>query len=197
MSAILLRVSEMREGGLRLTVEEEDFPAPRRRTYCVDFECYLAIGSPSAGELLTEETLSLLAEAEGRQKACLSAVRALSYGPLSANALCQKLRAKGYDRETSEAAVARMIACGYINEPEQVLRLTTLAVQKKCWGARRILAYLVHKGYPASLVRRVIGEAAETGELDFEEARKRLAEKYLGEEATSEERRALFYKYGH
>ena len=196
MSCLLLRLSHGREGDLRLTVEEEDFPAPRRRSFHIDEESYAALGSPSAGDVLDDATLAALAEAEGRCEAVARAVRVLSYGACSANALCLKLRAKGYDRETAEAAVARMIARGYLNEPEQAKRLAVLAVRSKCWGSRRVYAYLMHKGYPAATARAAIAEAEAEGELDFSEARARLLAK-LPPDAAPEQRRALLYKYGH
>lgn len=197
MSAKLLRLSAGDGGVLRLAVEEEDFPHPRRRTYRIEEADYLALGQPCAGEELDEETLALLAEAEGRAEAESRAVRILSYGACSASALVRKLRQKGYSRESSEAAVARMMQKGYLNEEEQAYRLATLAVKSKCWGRRRVLAYLASRGYPQSLSRTAIAKAEEEGDIDFAEARTRLLEKHLSPDADAAEKRALLYKYGY
>lgn len=197
MSAKLVRISRTQSGDVRLTVEEEDFPRPRRRTLYINEESYAAVGAPAAGELLEEDTLRELAEAEGRAKAEERAVRILGYAPCSANALVRKLCEKGYSRETAEAAAAHMLQKGYLDEAEQAYRLTVLAVRQKCWGRRRVLAYLRSKGYPSSVSREAIARAEEEGEIDFSEARARLLEKHLTEDAAPEEARALLYKYGH
>lgn len=196
MAAFLRRLYEDREGEFRLTVEEEDFPAPRHRTYAVSAQDYEAVGAPAVGDAIDEETLTVLAEAEGRRKACARAVSILSYGACSANSLYQKLRAKGYDRESAEAAVAQMLARGYINEQEQAERLAVLAVRQKCWGRRRVLSHLTSKGYGAALARRAVEHAEEEGDIDFAEAAHRLLEKRLPPNATPDQKRALLYKYG-
>lgn len=197
MSAKLVRISHTQSGDLRLTVEEEDFPRPTRRTLYIDEESYAAVGSPTAGEFLEEETLTELSEAEGRAKAEERAMRILGYAPCSANTLVKKLRAKGYSRESAEAATARMMQKGYLDEEGQAYRLAVLAVGQKCWGRRRVLAYLRSKGYPTSLAHEAIARAEEEGEIDFSEARARLLARHLPEDATPEEKRALLYKYGY
>ena len=107
----VLRLSfDEERDAVRICVREEDFDGARRRTYTVPREEYERLGSPSAGDTLDEEMVAALAEAEGRMKATEKAVSLLSYGDNSCRALCRKLRTKGYDRETAEAAVARMLA---------------------------------------------------------------------------------------
>ena len=197
MSCVLVRLQFGQTGDLRLTVEEEDFPHPRRRTLYIDEETYAAIGSPIAGAFLEDDVLSYITEAEGRLKAKERAARILAYAPCSAGALVKKLRAKGYDLETAEAAVAYMMKKGYLNEEEQAYRLAVLAVGGKYWGRRRVIAYLRSKGYPASVCAVAIARAEEEGEIDFAAAKARLLEKYLGEDAAPEEKRALLYKYGY
>ena len=196
LTVLRLSFDEERDA-VRICVREEDFDGARRRTYTVPREEYARLGSPSAGDPLDEETGAALAEAEGRMKATEKAVSLLSYGDNSARSLCRKLRAKGYDRETAEAAVARMMQKGYIREEEQARRLAVACATRKLWGKRRILAYLMGKGYDASLIHRVIDEAVAEGEIDFAETAAELLSRKLDEDAPPLERRKLLYRYGY
>ena len=194
----VLRISFDEAGGTaRICVREADFDGARRRTYTVPADEYARLGSPVAGDTLDEDTLAAHAEAEGRMKATEKAVSLLSYGDNSCRALCRKLRAKGYDRETAEAAVARMLQKGYIREEEQARRLAIVCATRKLWGRRRIVAHLAEKGYDLSLAHRVIDEAVEEGEIDFAETAAELLSRKLDEDAPALERRKLLYRYGY
>ena len=192
-TARLLRVSPPREDGtLTLLVETEG----GTHSYTLKAAQYRALGAPSAGDVLTGEAYTLLSEASREGEAILRAVKILSFGDHSARALCRKLRERGFGREEAEAAVVHMIACGYIREEEQATRMVTSLANRKCWGRRRILAYLVGKGYEASTVRAAIAAAEAEGDIDFDTLRERLISEKCGENATEEERRALLYRQG-
>lgn len=185
-------------GHLRLSVEIEDFAGNTRRTFRVSEERYAALGAPAQGDFLDDETLAALAEAEGEIRARAKAESLLAYGDNSANGLCRKLRQRGYSQENAEAAVAVMLQKGYIREEEQAYRLALAAANRKCWGPRRIVADLSHKGYPAPLVRRVIAQAEAEGEIDFRESASRLLEKkFKGETPDPLTRKRVLYQYGY
>lgn len=197
MPGKILRRSIGEGGVVRLTVIEERFEGDVRRAYSLPAEAYERLGAPAAGEPVDDETLSALAEAEGQMKATEKAVSLLSYGDNSCRGLYRKLRSRGYDSETAEAAVARMLQKGYIREEEQARRLAIACATRKLWGRRRIVAHLCEKGYDTALTRRVIEEAEADGEINFAETAKDLIEKKLGEDAPAEERRKLLYRYGY
>lgn len=193
-AARLLRVSLPREDGtVSLLVGREGAKA---ESYTLKAAQYRALGAPVAGESLSGEAYALLLSLAREGEAIARAVRLLSFGDHSARALCRKLRERGFGREEAEAAVAHMIDRGYIREEEQACRMATALANRKCWGRRRILAYLANKGYEASTVRAAIATAEAEGDIDFEEIRARLLSEKCGEDATEEECRALLYKQG-
>lgn len=190
----ILRISPPRENGkLSLLVADGEGSA---RPYALGAEEYRSLGEPSVGDILSEEEHEQLLALAREGEAVERAVRLLSFGDHSARALCRKLRERGFGREEAEAAVAHMIDRGYIREEEQACRMATALANRKCWGGRRILAYLANKGYEAATVRAAIATAEAEGDIDFEEIRARLLSEKCGEDATEEERRALLYKQG-
>lgn len=193
MSAKLLRVSADGEACYRLTWEEDGV----RHLARIDERCFLSLGPVRAGDRLSDEQLSLVAEGEIALRALSHALRLLAFGDNSARALTRKLREKGHPREAAEAAVAQMIERGYLCEQAQAARFAARAVRQKHWGRRRVLAALVQKGYAPALARRAIETAEADGEVDFAAARSALLEEKLPADATVEERRALLYRYGY
>ena len=185
-------------GEIRLTVlTEDEWGACGRRTFHIGERAYAELGEPGAGDLLDDEGLSFLAEKEGEGQALKKAVSLLSYGDNSATGLYRKLRRHGYNRESAEAAVGRMVEKGYIREEEQAYRLAVSCATHKLWGRRRILSALREKGYAAALVGRVIDRAEEDGEIDFAANAAALVLRRLGEHPDPNERRALLYRYGY
>ncbi len=197
--ARILRVSLPHEDGsitLRITpLDEEGEPLPPVR-YTLSGAKYRALSAPAAGTHLSPEAFSLLEEAAAEEAATRRAVRLLSFGDQSPRALTRKLRERGIEREAAEGAVARMIARGYIREDEQAYRLAVTAANRKQWGSRRILAYLVNKGYSPDTVRAAIRRAEDEGEIDFAAIRETLLSEKLPENATADDRRKLLYKHG-
>ncbi len=198
-AARVLRVSLPREDGritLHIAPLDEEGNSGKTETYTLSGARYRILGAPIRGALLSGEAFALLSSAATEEAAVGRAVRLLSFGDQSPRALERKLRERGFGREESEAAVARMIARGYIREDEQAYRLAVRAATGKLWGARRILAYLVGRGYTANAVRAAIAAAEEAGDIDFEEIRKTLLSEKLPPDATGEDRRKLLYKHG-
>ena len=197
MASRILRRSVTEAGNVRLTVLEEHFEGSRKRMFTLSGEDDARLGSFAAGEEIDDELISSLAEAEGRLRATEKAISLLSYGDNSPAALCRKLRSRGYDRESAEAAVATMIGKGYIREEEQAARLAVACATRKLWGRRRIISYLIGRGYGASLAREVIEMSEREGEIDFDAIKEELIAKKLDEGASYEEKRKLLYRFGH
>lgn len=197
MAGRILRCAVTESGAVRLSVREEHFEGDVRRCFTLSGEDYERLGAPVSGDEADDELIASLAEAEGRYKATARAVSLLSHGDNSARGLCRKLRSRGYDRESAEAAVANMLQKGYIREQEQARRIAVTCATRKLWGRRRIVASLAEKGYDLSLARQVIEEAERDGEIDFEETKKELLSRKLGEGASYDEKRALLYRYGY
>lgn len=190
----ILRISLPRENGrLSLLVADGEGSA---YPYALGAEDYRTLGEPSVGDILSEEDCAQLLALAREGEAVERAVKILSFGDHSARALCRKLRERGFDRQTAEAAVAHMIARGYIREEEQAYRMATALANRKCWGRRRILAYLAGKGYEVATVRAAIAAAEAEGDIDFDALRARLLSEKCTEDATEEECRALLYKQG-
>ncbi len=185
-------------GEIRLTVlTEDEWGACGRRTFRIGERAYAELGEPGADDLLDDEGLSLLAEKEGEGQALKKAVNLLSYGDNSAAGLYRKLRRHGYNRESAETAVGRMVEKGYIREEEQAYRLAVSCATHKLWGRRRILSALREKGYAAALVGKAIDRAVEEGEIDFAANAEALVLRRLGEHPDPNERRTLLYRYGY
>lgn len=197
MPGVILRVSAPDEkGAMRVTVRlSGDEGEDSRRTYRLTAEQYDGCGAPDAKSAVSDETIAAFAVYEGQNAAVEKAVSILAFGDNSAMGLYRKLRRHGYDKETSESAVNRMLSLGYIREHDQAYRLVVLAAQSKKWGKRRIAASLSEKGYPAALSARVLREAEENGDVDFDEIRASLLAT-LPPEADYAERRKLLAKYG-
>ena len=166
-------------------------------SYTLFREEYENIGSPAAGDLLTEEAMDGIDVGSRRYLAVCRALRILEAGENTRRQLRQKLILRGIDRESADFAVSYMDARGYIREREQAYRLAVQYSRYKYWGKAKILAHLTSKGYDRADVLSAIKEAEDDGELDFEAAFERLAEKKLGENPSPAELRALRYQYGY
>ena len=165
-----------------LTLSEEDF---------------FAIGSPEIGSELSEAALSVMRASDERYRATLSALRILEYGDNTKKTLYAKLIKKGVSRECARDTVLDMVERGYINESAQLLRLVKREANESLLGPRRIHAKLASRGYSRSDIDSAIRTLTESGEIDFSLSKERLLEKKLTRDATFDEKRALFYKYGY
>ncbi len=198
MPGKVLRVSAPDASGtVRLTAQIEQEEGAARRAFLLREHTYSALGAPVAGDFLSDEELSALAEAEGEERAREKAVELLSYGDNSQSGLYRKLRQHGYGREASEGAVAYVVARGYLREREQALRLVVREAQGKYYGPRRISAALHQKGYPTPVIQDALREAEAQGDVDFAALRQRLLDEKLPPEADATARRKLLYRYGY
>ena len=166
-------------------------------SYSLFREDYVALGAPAVGDILTAFDVEELALSAQRHLAVCRAYRILEAGENTRRQLRQKLLLRGIDRESADFAVSYMDARGYIREREQAYRLAVQYSRYKYWGKAKIVAHLTAKGYDRADILSAIKEAEDDGEIDFEAAFERLAEKKLGEKPPPAELCALRYKYGY
>ena len=157
---------------------------------------YRALGAPSVGTELSEETVARLKAYDTRHRARSAAARILSFSENNRAMLIRKLRARGFSASVAEAVAAEMADRGYIREGDQLER-AVLGAAKKLWGARRIADALAAKGFDRAEIVSCIDRLASAGEIDFRQSRRALIEKKLPRDASYADRRALLYRYGH
>lgn len=106
------------------------------------------VSSDTENKTIDEEEFEALFEMSELTNAAEKALNALSYGPLSKKALVLKLVAKyKIDKEYALAAADYAEKHRYIDEVEQAKRIANLSVRNKKYGKRKVIAYLVSKGY--------------------------------------------------
>lgn len=160
------------------------------------FELGFSVNFSGEQELSREkyEEISSLAERHAAVKRGLSI---LSFGDNTKRGLTAKLRQKGFSREASEEAAEYLAAAGYINEAESAKLLARDMAEKKLYGARRIAAALMEKGFS----REAISIAAEETDVDFAGICRKRIEKMGGRELfaakeTKQKAVAALMRYG-
>lgn len=128
------------------------------------------------GVELSEDDFEYFITSAETAKAAIHGIRLLGYSDSSVRMLSQKLRTKGYDRETSIRAAEFLEREGYIKERDTVLRKGDLIAEKKLRGKRRIAEELLSAGYK----REYISEWMKTTSVDFAEICAKVIEKKGG-----------------
>lgn len=114
---------------------------------------------PDAGLLLSEGTpvdeamydaLRLAAEKTGALQA---AARMLSVSAVSASSLLRKLAAKGFSPDAARSAVSLLERRGLLDDAAACRNYAESAVRNKRHGRRRIVEYLVYRGFPQDAAR--------------------------------------------
>ena len=167
-------------------------PAGRRMLRAkVVLSSYLEQGEPIAGARLSDDVFfALFGEAERascRERAC----RILAAAPNSRRALSEKLHLRGYAEDAVRDAVEALVARGYLNEEDQLLRLVELGIGKH-YSRRKLLAAILRKGYSASAA----SEAMQKAGYDEEQVKRKLLETHLSPTASDEERARLLVRHG-
>lgn len=142
-----------------------------------------------------EPQYDAIAREDESYRAMKCALKLLSLSDNTASALYMKLLRRGFCREVARECADECIRLGYIDEHRQLARLVEREANVALRGKAYIIRKLASKGYRAGLVREVIDELVQSGEVDFSHSFERLAEKMSAE--SEEERRALSYKYGY
>ena len=109
--------------------------------------------SLSVGDIIGEDVYKELAALSERCEAMTCAVRILSVSPHSADALCGKLRRRGFSAEAAEAAVAASLRRGLIDEASEAARYAETAARRSRRGPSRIVRDLISRGYPGEVAR--------------------------------------------
>ena len=164
--------------------------------YTVNAVLYAEIGSPSVGDLLTDEQIYLIREYDEYFRAKKKALAILAYADNNRRNLALKLSKAGFSRELCDRVVSEMVSLGYIDEKRQLERLITVEANGKLRGPLRIIPALVNKGYSSSDIREVMHKLAESGEVDFRRNAKILLDKKLPV-ADPEEKKKFLYKNGY
>ena len=73
-------------------------------------------------------------------------IKMLEYGAKSKGVVAYRLREKGYSIRIADMAVERLEDDGYINEPEDAVRIAELCV-RRLWGIKKIKLHLFNIGY--------------------------------------------------
>ena len=126
------------------------------------FELGFSVNFSGEKEISQEkyDEISAFAEMHSAVKRGLSI---LSFGDNTKKGLALKLRQKGFSRPAAEYACEYLASAGYINEAESAKTLARDMAEKKLYGARRIAAALVEKGFS----REAINAAQEETDVDF------------------------------
>ena len=158
---------------------------------------YRTAGSPLTRDDLERECFDALVTADMRYRAKIKALNILAYGDNSERALRRKLALAGFRPDIIEEVTAEMLSRRYIDTDRQIKRLVINEVSLHHSGPLKIIPKLVAKGYLKSDVSRVISELEESGEIDFEEAKRLLVDSKLGLESDETEIKKLLYKNGY
>ena len=73
-------------------------------------------------------------------------IRMLEYGAKSRSVVAYRLREKGFSVRVADMAAERLESDGYINEPEDAMRIAELCI-RRMWGSRKIMTHLFTIGY--------------------------------------------------
>ncbi len=186
---------------IKLSLEADSGERAEMETI-ISFDDYSVLSEYIREGEISEEFFSVLEE-KGRIYAAFSyGMYLLGFGECPRKKLVSKLVRKGHDRESAETAADMLVSAGYIDEFELVHSAMLHACRDKCYGRRRIIAELYEKGYS----RETVQEAFRLfeGELDYDEARRKLLKMKFGSEDPEpgdikEKQRIMnvLYRYGH
>lgn len=96
---------------------------------------------------ITEERYDAIHAAAERTAAVREGARLLASSDHSAADVRKKLRYKGFSEESAKYAAAFLEKKGFLNDAEACARYAESALRTKQYGRRRILDYLIARGY--------------------------------------------------
>ena len=164
------------------------------KKYTLSNIVFSELGSLLRGDEIDGDTLETIEYEDECFRALKRALSLLSYSDNSERTLTMKLLRAGFSRRAAEEAVRDCAAHGFIKEKEQILRLVATLANTRLYGAGYIRKYLLSRGYSQRDINEAISELVDSGEIDFDESFRRLAEKKGV--ADPEQCRMLAYKYG-
>ncbi len=167
------------------------------KAYTVSERTYKSFGSPEVKSLIDDDAFDVFKKEDELYRARVKAGRILEFADNSHSMLVYKLQKAGFKRSIAEAVTDEMQARGYINEERALSRLIRIDVLTNCTSRRRLLLKYGSKGYSRSTVENVIDSLVLSGEIDFEEAKKALIRRKLGDNPDGEEVKKLLYNHGY
>lgn len=140
-----------------------------------------------------EEREELSSAEEEARRAYSRAVKILAAGDNTSRALVRKLTARGFSRESAEAAAERLVREGYIREEELLLRQLGIYA-KRMWGPKKFIPNLIEKGFARADIEAALRRARAEGVYDSEAIKESLLADLPTEDSAA--RRAWLYKHG-
>ena len=180
-----------------LTVLLQGKSSQKKRKYEVTQEDYERMGSPDIDCELSEYECKILFCKNDEKDATDAAYRILAHCDNNRASLKRKLTERGFSEEISKITVEKMVALGYINEHDQLLRFVLRLANQNLYGERKIYPYLIARGYEREDIENAISELLCGEELDFEAVKERLLREKVSDTDDKSKMRALLYKYGH
>ncbi len=168
-----------------------------RTTLTVSAEDFLSLGIVKG--TVTEEDFFEIERADAIYRAYRALVRMLSYGQCSKKRLYEKLRSRSFSHAAALAAVKKADGRGYIDENRQIESYLRELVCKKFYGRRKILPYLLARGYSGDRINALLDE--KYSDSDFAMAKEQFLEKKFGTStpktaAEAAEMKKALYKQG-
>ncbi|HHL39946.1 MAG TPA: regulatory protein RecX [Deltaproteobacteria bacterium] len=87
-----------------------------------------------------------------------AALRLLSYRARSRRELEERLAAKGFGRDETEAALSRLEETGYIDDRALARAFVRSRMEGRGWGPLKIAAALAQRGVEAPVIESALGE---------------------------------------
>ena len=202
MDYILIKLRPAKEEGmLSLVLRPSISEGNDEKKLVISESVYNEGGAPLVDEVVDGRVVRFFEESVERRESVKSALRLLGYSDKSRKQLLDMLVRRGFSPDVATEATEEAMRLGYLNERRAIEHAVMHMVERKHYGARRISLSLVEKGYPKPLVREVIGELKEHGDIDFKEAFKALLlKKHVQDIADENERKEkikkLAYQYG-
>ncbi len=135
---------------------------------------YVSLRDLAEGDEINEEIYDELKLLDEKTEALHAAVRMIAAADRSLYYIKQKLKIKGFSDDASEYALEALEKDKTIDEDSICMRVAEREVRSKCYGKRRIAAYLLSHGYRRSSVNLAIDSIPDSS---FEEAIDRIIEK--------------------
>ncbi len=109
------------------------------------------------GTALDEKEIEKLCLESNLSKAMKKSMDILSRKPVTKNELKNKLHEKGYDESVISVAVQELTELGYLNDYDYATLYLDYATEK-CYGKKKIVYELTHKGVDSDIIYEVLDE---------------------------------------
>ncbi len=180
-------------GYLRIGISDDG----ERTSYTVSEAAYRSIGEPRAADILTRDSLEAIKMGDTEYRARIYALRILAYADNSERRLVEKLVGRGISRDVAMRTAEEMVSLGYINIARQLDTLVRAEVNIRFSGPGKLIPKLRARGYDSGEILKAITRLRDSGEIDFEEAKRRLIESKGVDPDDEESVKKILYRNGH